>query len=88
MLLDVCLERREVGAVGFEWNAHHLQTMTTEHRDGPVVGRVLGEYHVAGFQQPETQELDDLQRTVAGQHAVGADALPLRDPLAERLEPG
>ncbi len=74
---DRGLERTDVGAVRLEGNADHGRAVATQHGDRPVVGRRLGEHDVAGLEQREAEELDDLQRTVGGEDLRRLDALPL-----------
>ncbi len=81
-------ERLEVRAVGLERDAHDRGVVAAKERQRPVVGRRFDEHHVARLHHLQAQELDQLERAVAGQHAVDARALPLGDELAQRLEPG
>ena len=76
----------EVRAVRFERDADHRRLMAAQERQGAVVGRRLDEHHVARLQQVQAQELDQLQRAVAGQHPIDAHALPSGEPFPQRLK--
>jgi hypothetical protein len=67
-------------------DADHFRAVAAQQRERPVVRRRLGEDGVAGLQQAQAEELNQLKRSVAREDAVDCYTLPLGEPLAQRLE--
>ena len=63
-----------------------LRAVTAQQADRAVVGRRLGEHDVAGLQHVQAEELDDLQRAVAGEHAIGRHASATRPAIRAAAE--
>ena len=80
------LERLDVRPVGLHRDADDRRAVPAKQRERAIVGRRLREHHVAGQQHVQAEELDQLQRAVAGEHPIGADLLPFGEPVAQRLE--
>ena len=60
--------------------------MATKQAQCAVVTRRLGEDEITGLDHVQAEKLDQLQRTVGGDDAIGVDVLPFCKPLAQRLE--
>ena len=80
------LERLDIGAVGVDRDADHVRAVAAQQRERPVVRRCLRKDRVAALQHAQAKELNQLERSVAGEDAVGRHTLPLGEPLAQRLE--
>ena len=79
-------ERVDVRTVRLERDADDVRAVAPQHADRAIVGRRFGQHAVTRLQQVEAKKLDNLQRSIAGEHAIGSDVLPFREPLAQRLE--
>ena len=62
--------------------------MPAEQRERPVVGRRLDEHRVAAREQRPAEQVDQLERAVAHQHAIHWHAVLGGQPLAKRPEAG
>jgi hypothetical protein len=88
VLRQQLLERLDVRAIRLERHADGRRAAAPDQRQRAVVRRRLGEHHVAGLQQRQRQELEQLERAVADQHLLGLDLLPLGEPAAQQRKAG